>query len=125
MAPMREASLASARPGPTGAGPARCAQPRRPRPPTPPTIPPRTPPPPTAKSNERAPATDRGRREDIATSLMRRFAGGTLFVVWRLRQPGQMPLIIGHRGASACETENTVAAFRRARADGADGVELD
>jgi glycerophosphoryl diester phosphodiesterase len=56
---------------------------------------------------------------------MRRFAGGTLFVVWRSRQSGELPLVIGHRGASARETENTVAAFRRARADGADGVELD
>jgi len=35
------------------------------------------------------------------------------------------PLVIGHRGASALETENTVEAFARARADGADGVELD
>jgi glycerophosphoryl diester phosphodiesterase len=34
-------------------------------------------------------------------------------------------VIIAHRGASARETENTVAAFERARADGADGVELD
>jgi glycerophosphoryl diester phosphodiesterase len=34
-------------------------------------------------------------------------------------------LIIAHRGASALETENTVPAFARARADGADGVELD
>jgi glycerophosphoryl diester phosphodiesterase len=34
-------------------------------------------------------------------------------------------LIIAHRGASAVETENTVPAFARARADGADGVELD
>jgi len=35
------------------------------------------------------------------------------------------PLVLGHRGASALETENTVEAFARARADGADGVELD
>jgi glycerophosphoryl diester phosphodiesterase len=34
-------------------------------------------------------------------------------------------LIYGHRGASAHAVENTLAAFRRARADGADGVELD
>lgn len=34
-------------------------------------------------------------------------------------------MIIAHRGASAVETENTVAAFARARADRADGVELD
>jgi glycerophosphoryl diester phosphodiesterase len=33
--------------------------------------------------------------------------------------------ILGHRGASALAPENTLAAFRRARADGADGVELD
>jgi glycerophosphoryl diester phosphodiesterase len=32
---------------------------------------------------------------------------------------------VGHRGASALATENTVAAFRRARTDGADAVELD
>ncbi len=34
-------------------------------------------------------------------------------------------MVIAHRGASAVETENTVPAFARARADGADGVELD
>jgi glycerophosphoryl diester phosphodiesterase len=33
--------------------------------------------------------------------------------------------VIGHRGASAHATENTLAAFARARRDGADGVELD
>jgi glycerophosphoryl diester phosphodiesterase len=45
--------------------------------------------------------------------------------VWARRQPGQGPLVVGHRGASALEVENTTAAFARARADGADGVELD
>jgi glycerophosphoryl diester phosphodiesterase len=35
------------------------------------------------------------------------------------------PLVLGHRGASAHLTENTLAAFHRAMADGADGVELD
>jgi glycerophosphoryl diester phosphodiesterase len=45
--------------------------------------------------------------------------------VWRSRRPGEGPLVIGHRGASALATETTAAAFRRARADGADGVELD
>lgn len=34
-------------------------------------------------------------------------------------------LVLGHRGASAVERENSVAAFRRAVAQGADGVELD
>lgn len=33
--------------------------------------------------------------------------------------------IIGHRGASVVEPENTVAAFRRAVEQGADGIELD
>lgn len=36
-----------------------------------------------------------------------------------------MPAIIAHRGASAYELENTLAAFRKAVALGADGVELD
>lgn len=35
------------------------------------------------------------------------------------------PLLLGHRGASALALENTLTAFARARADGADGVELD
>jgi len=35
------------------------------------------------------------------------------------------PLIIGHRGASGRLPENTIAAFRGAIDDGADGVELD
>lgn len=35
------------------------------------------------------------------------------------------PLIIGHRGSSAVCPENTIAAFRRAINDGADGIEFD
>ena len=35
------------------------------------------------------------------------------------------PLVIGHRGASAREPENSLRAFTRAARDGADGVELD
>ncbi len=35
------------------------------------------------------------------------------------------PLIIGHRGASARAPENTISSFEAARADGADGVEID
>jgi glycerophosphoryl diester phosphodiesterase len=35
------------------------------------------------------------------------------------------PLIIAHRGASAEQPENTLAAFRRALALGVDGIELD
>lgn len=36
-----------------------------------------------------------------------------------------MTLVIAHRGASAYEVENSLSAFRAARAMGADGVELD
>ncbi|HEX6568816.1 MAG TPA: glycerophosphodiester phosphodiesterase, partial [Acidimicrobiales bacterium] len=36
-----------------------------------------------------------------------------------------MTYVIGHRGASRAEPENTIAAFRTAAALGADGVELD
>lgn len=36
-----------------------------------------------------------------------------------------MPLVIAHRGARALEPENSLAAFRRAIGQGADGVELD
>jgi glycerophosphoryl diester phosphodiesterase len=36
-----------------------------------------------------------------------------------------LPLIIGHRGASAVAPENTLAAFARALDDGADGIEFD
>lgn len=36
-----------------------------------------------------------------------------------------MPLVWGHRGASAYAPENTLAAFRLAAEQGADGVELD
>jgi hypothetical protein len=35
------------------------------------------------------------------------------------------PKIIAHRGASALAPENTLAAFRRAIADGAEGIEFD
>lgn len=35
------------------------------------------------------------------------------------------PLVLGHRGASHARTENTLAAFAKAREFGADGVELD
>jgi len=41
------------------------------------------------------------------------------------RPPSPLPLIIGHRGASAHAPENSLQAFARAATDGADGVELD
>ena len=37
----------------------------------------------------------------------------------------RLPLIIGHRGASALAPENTLASFRQALIDGADGIEFD
>jgi glycerophosphoryl diester phosphodiesterase len=42
-----------------------------------------------------------------------------------MSQYGKSPLIIAHRGASAIAPENTMAAFERAIADGADGIEFD
>jgi glycerophosphoryl diester phosphodiesterase len=48
---------------------------------------------------------------------------GTDRLGWGIQR--ERPLVIAHRGASADALENTVSAFRRARADGADGVELD
>src|SRR5882724_3259670 len=39
--------------------------------------------------------------------------------------PTARPLVIGHRGSSAVAPENTIAAFRRAITDGADGFEFD
>ena len=44
--------------------------------------------------------------------------------MWKNRGSGR-PLVIGHRGSSALEPENSLAAFARAARDGADGVELD
>jgi glycerophosphoryl diester phosphodiesterase len=44
--------------------------------------------------------------------------------VWA-RSGDSGPLVIGHRGASAREPENSLRAFQRAARDGADGVELD
>ena len=41
------------------------------------------------------------------------------------RRPIGRPLVIAHRGASAAAPENTLAAFRLARSERADGVELD
>lgn len=38
---------------------------------------------------------------------------------------GASPLVIAHRGASSIELENSLAAFRAAAPQGADGVELD
>ncbi len=40
-------------------------------------------------------------------------------------RPGNLPLIIAHRGASAHAPENTIAAFRAAVDAGADGIEFD
>lgn len=41
------------------------------------------------------------------------------------RSPSHGPLVIGHRGASHDQPENTLLAFREAMQQGADGVELD
>lgn len=50
---------------------------------------------------------------------------GRLARAERWKRHGKRPRIWAHRGASALVTENTMAAFDRARSDGADGIELD
>jgi glycerophosphoryl diester phosphodiesterase len=67
----------------------------------------------------------RPRRQSALLQFKSSPSGWYAFRVWRQRPRAEPPLILAHRGASAVETENTVAAFNRARADGADGVELD
>lgn len=47
-----------------------------------------------------------------------------IYACWR-RTIGCPPLILGHRGARHAAPENTLAAFELARAEGADGIELD
>ena len=42
-----------------------------------------------------------------------------------IHSPTKQPLIIAHRGSYSLAPENTMAAFRRALADGADGIEFD
>src|SRR5579872_5014963 len=113
MRPMCAASPETACAGPTGAREPVWAQAE-------------THPRPTASRAARAKGGKRG-RVCIPMILVRRRRGGTLFVmgVWGLQPVGGRPLIIGHRGASARAPENSVEAFARARADGADGVELD
>lgn len=54
----------------------------------------------------------------LVPALGRERRGGRL---WR----GERPLVWAHRGASAHETENTLAAFALAGPHGADGIELD
>ena len=41
------------------------------------------------------------------------------------KTPNATPLIVAHRGDSANAPENTLASFRLALANGADGIELD
>lgn len=56
-----------------------------------------------------------GSDEIVGGIECRRVADGT----------SDMVRVIGHRGASSTHPENTIAAFRAAAEDGADGVELD
>src|SRR5262249_42375520 len=50
---------------------------------------------------------------------------GRLARAERWKRPGKRPRVWAHRGDSAHEMENTMAAFDAARAAGADGIELD
>src|SRR3954471_3738825 len=115
---MRPASETTARDGPSGAGGPWCAQPDSP-----------------GSIGARAQTTIEvaSRRARITPQFSAWRSRWYAFRVWRRRNDGALPLtgpatsplIIGHRGASAIESENSVGAFARARADGADGVELD
>ncbi len=51
--------------------------------------------------------------------------GPATLISWSCKIFARVPLIYGHRGASAYAPENTLAAFRLALNQGADGVELD
>ena len=51
--------------------------------------------------------------------------GPAIHISWSCKIFARVPLIYGHRGASAYAPENTLAAFRLALNQGADGVELD
>ena len=42
-----------------------------------------------------------------------------------LRKQGELPKLVGHRGACDVAPENTMASFKRAYQDGADIVEMD
>jgi glycerophosphoryl diester phosphodiesterase len=66
--------------------------------------------------------TPRARTEGVARLVP---AVGRRGRAMRWRRRGAQPRIWAHRGDSAHETENTLAAFAAARAAGADGVELD
>jgi len=45
--------------------------------------------------------------------------------LWQRGRPLGRPFVLGHRGASHAAPQNTLAAFRKAAEDGADGIELD
>jgi glycerophosphoryl diester phosphodiesterase len=55
----------------------------------------------------------------------RQATGPGMNASWLLRRPGAPPLVLAHRGGRGPWRENTLAAFRGALAQGADGVELD
>src|SRR6185503_17405615 len=114
MRPMRPASEASARAGPSGADAFLWAHPDSPGPD------------PAASATTTTAREEAGRRRArITDQFSSSLPGWYAFRVWRRPNGAELPVVVAHRGASAVETENTVPAFARARADGADGVELD
>ncbi|HEY0083555.1 MAG TPA: glycerophosphodiester phosphodiesterase family protein [Pyrinomonadaceae bacterium] len=70
-------------------------------------------------ANNRASANDKASADDKASVKM------SVSNVEATPSGSTLPLIIGHRGASASAPENTIAAFERALRDGADGIEFD
>lgn len=69
------------------------------------------------------------RRHWMATCLAAGAGGSALAMVSACAQaplaPGQQPLVIAHRGASALRPEHTLAAYQQAIDDGADYIEPD
>lgn len=78
---------------------------------------------PPAKTETRhaAAATDAERVDDAPVDLQ----GAALSSSSLLLASSDLPLVVGHRGASVVAPENTLAAFERALSDGADGIEFD
>src|SRR5262249_19761883 len=71
------------------------------------------------------PPSTRGKFALLSTSAALLFACGGVYYFVRSMDGQRYCLIIGHRGGTTAAPENTLAAFSRGIADGADWLELD